>query len=201
MLQFQQIPAEGDSMWVLDDLRLICHPVKRLFFISPEGNSTRGDHAHLDCWQTLMCIKGKILITVDDGINKQIIDLSSYGQALTNFGRNEEALSYVNKAIELDPQSKRNYEGFFPLLYIALKDWENAITWLNTAHERSPHSRYFGWKAAVYGKMNDLDSAKENLSSFIKERPEIKTLEDYEKVAPTIIKDTLLEGLKIAGLK
>ena len=66
----------------------------------------------------------------------------SYGQALTNFGRNEEALSYVNKAIELDPQSKRNYEGFFPLLYIALKDWENAITWLNTAHERSPHSRY-----------------------------------------------------------
>ena len=125
----------------------------------------------------------------------------SYGQALTNFGRNEEALSYVNKAIELDPQSKRNYEGFFPLLYIALKDWENAITWLNTAHERSPHSRYFGWKAAVYGKMNDLDSAKENLNSFLKERPEIKTLEDYEKVAPTIIKDTLLEGLKIAGLK
>mgnify|MGYP003325021139 FL=1 len=65
----------------------------------------------------------------------------SYGQALTNFGRNEEALSYVNKAIELDPQSKRNYEGFFPLLYIALKDWENAITWLETANERSPHSR------------------------------------------------------------
>ncbi|MDA9634177.1 FdtA/QdtA family cupin domain-containing protein [Pseudomonadota bacterium] len=83
MVQFQQIPVEGDSMWVLDDLKLIPHPVKRLFFISPEGNSTRGDHAHLDCWQTLMCIKGKILITVDDGINKQIVDLSSYGQALT----------------------------------------------------------------------------------------------------------------------
>ena len=125
----------------------------------------------------------------------------SYGQALTNFGRNEEALSYVNKAIEMDPQSKKNYEGFFPLLYIALKDWENAITWLNTAHERGPHSRYFGWKAAVYGKMNDLESAKENLNSFLKERPEIKTLEDYEKVAPSILKDTLLEGLKIAGLK
>ncbi len=50
-------------------------------------------------------------------------------------------------------------------------------------------------------KINDLESAKENLNSFLKERPEIKTLEDYEKVAPTIIKDTLLEGLKIAGLK
>ena len=49
--------------------------------------------------------------------------------------------------------------------------------------------------------MNDLDSAKEHLNSFLKERPEIQTLEDYEKVAPIIIKDTLLEGLKIAGLK
>ena len=83
MMQFKQIPGEGDSMWVLDDLKLVPHPVKRLFFISPEGNSTRGDHAHFKCWQTLICIKGKILITVDDGNNKQIINLSSYGQALT----------------------------------------------------------------------------------------------------------------------
>ena len=83
MIQFKQIPAEGDSMWILEDLKLVPHPVKRLFFISPESNATRGDHAHLDCWQTLVCIKGKILITVDDGINKQTIDLFSYGQALT----------------------------------------------------------------------------------------------------------------------
>ena len=83
IFQFKQIPAEGDSMWVLDDLKLVPHPVKRLFFISPEGNSTRGDHAHLDCWQTLMCIKGKILITVDDGMNKKTVNLSSYGQAIT----------------------------------------------------------------------------------------------------------------------
>lgn len=83
IFQFKQIPAEGDSMWVLDDLKLVPHPVKRLFFISPEGNSTRGDHAHLDCWQTLMCIKGKILITADDGTNKKTFDLSSYGQAIT----------------------------------------------------------------------------------------------------------------------
>ena len=48
--------------------------------------------------------------------------------------------------------------------------------------------------------MYDFDSAKVNLNSFVQERPEVKTLEDYEKVAPTIIKDTLLEGLKIAGL-
>tara|TARA_B110000459_G_C16599945_1_gene490553 strand:+ start:822 stop:1229 length:408 start_codon:yes stop_codon:yes gene_type:complete len=82
-LQFQQVPDEGCSMWILEDFNQVSHPVKRMFFISPESETTRGDHAHLDCWQTLVCIKGKILITVDDGIEKRAINLLTYGQALT----------------------------------------------------------------------------------------------------------------------
>ena len=31
----------------------------------------------------MVCIKGKILITVDDGIEKRAINLSTYGQAIT----------------------------------------------------------------------------------------------------------------------
>ena len=62
-------------MWILEDFNQVSHPVKRMFFISPESETTRGDHAHLDCWQTLVCIKGKILITVDDGIEKRAIIL------------------------------------------------------------------------------------------------------------------------------
>ena len=124
----------------------------------------------------------------------------SYGQALTNFSRFEESLEYIKKAIELDPISQRNYEGFFPLLYIALKDWDNSIFWLDTFYERGPHSRFLGWKAAVLGQMNKIDLAKEVLNKFLEERSEIKTIKDYEKVAPTIIKDVLIEGLKLAGL-
>jgi tetratricopeptide (TPR) repeat protein len=125
----------------------------------------------------------------------------SYGQALTNSGRFKESLEYVLKAIELDPISKKGYEGFFPFLYIGLNDWDNAINWCNTLNERTPHSRWLGWKAAVYGKMGNLSLAKENLSMFLAERPEIKNISDYEKVAPTIVKDILLEGMSLAGLK
>ena len=124
----------------------------------------------------------------------------SYGQALSNFSRFEESLEYIKKAIELDPISQRNYEGFFPLIYIALKDWDNSIFWLDTFYERTPHSRFLGWKAAVLGQMNKIDLAKEALDKFLQERSEIKTISDYEKVAPTIIKDVLIEGLKLAGL-
>ena len=46
----------------------------------------------------------------------------------------------------------------------------------------------------------DNEEAKEYLLKYQKERPEIKTTGDYEKVAPTIIKDILLEGLNKAGL-
>ena len=49
--------------------------------------------------------------------------------------------------------------------------------------------------------MGKNEEAKEMLKIFLKERPEIKNIIDYEKVAPTMIKDVLTEGLKKAGLK
>ena len=45
-----------------------------------------------------------------------------------------------------------------------------------------------------------IESLKETLEQYLKLRPEVKTLNDYEKVAPTIIKEILLEGLEKAGL-
>ena len=36
-----------------------------------------------------------------------------YGQALSNFGRFEETLQHVNKAIELDPISRRNSREWY----------------------------------------------------------------------------------------
>ena len=86
------------------------------------------------------------------------------------------------------------------LLYIALNDWDNALNWCDILHERDPHSRFLGWRAAILAMKGDPATAKEYLAKYQKERPEIKTASDYEKVAPTIIKDILLEGLVKAGL-
>ena len=97
-----------------------------------------------------------------------------YRQALSNFGRFEKTLVYVNKAIELDPLSKRNYVGFFVLLYIALKDQEKALYWCDTLFERDPHSRLIGWKAAILGSMGKIADGKEYHAKYKEERPEIK---------------------------
>ena len=124
----------------------------------------------------------------------------SYGKALANFGKFEECLEYVQKAIKLDPFSKVSYEVFLPVIYVALRNWDNALYWIETFEARTSHSRYFGWKAAVLAHLGKIDLARSSLKKFLRERLEIKTLSDYEKVAPQIMKEALLEGLKVAGL-
>ena len=52
----------------------------------------------------------------------------------------------------------------------------------------------------MLGHLDRLDEAKEILSDYLKLRPEIKNINDYEIVAPTVIKDILMEGLIKAGM-
>ena len=52
----------------------------------------------------------------------------------------------------------------------------------------------------MLGNLNRLEQAQEVLKKYLELRPEIKTLKYYEKVAPIVIKEILLEGLKKAGL-
>jgi hypothetical protein len=42
--------------------------------------------------------------------------------------------------------------------------------------------------------------ARTHLAKFLEQRPEVKTLADYEKVVPTICKNFMLSGLAKAGL-
>ena len=44
-----------------------------------------------------------------------------------------------------------------------------------------------------------MDEAKEILQIYMDLRPEKKSLSDYEKVAPTVIKEVLIDGLRKAG--
>ena len=65
------------------------------------------------------------------------------------------------------------------------------------------HSRYFGFKAFVLAHQGKVSESKEWLLKYQKERPEIKSIEDYKNVAPDFnneIKSIMIEGMKIAGL-
>jgi adenylate cyclase len=123
-----------------------------------------------------------------------------YGLSLCNDREFEEALVYVNKAIEMDPANKDRFEGFLPLLFMAMRDLENSLKWLLLMNERGAHSRYLGWLACTCAHLDEMEKAGEYLEKFLKERPEIKTLTDYRTVAPIIAEEFLIEGLRKAGM-
>ena len=123
-----------------------------------------------------------------------------FGLAISSYGRFDEALMHIFKAVEMDRASRGSYEGTLPMIYMAMEDAENSLKWINSANDISPHSRYQGWLAAVHAQTGDIDLARLHLQNFLEQRPEIRSLKDYEKVVPTICKDYVIEGLKKAGL-
>ena len=123
-----------------------------------------------------------------------------YGLSLCNEKKFEEALTYVNKAIEMDPANKDRFEGFLPLLFMAMRDLENSLKWLLLMNEQSAHSRYLGWLSCTYAHLDEMEKAGEYLEKFLQERPEIKTLTDYRSVAPAIAEEFIIEGLRKAGI-
>ncbi|MEE2643613.1 MAG: protein kinase, partial [Myxococcota bacterium] len=123
-----------------------------------------------------------------------------YGLALCNKGAFSESVRYIHLAIQMDPVNADYYERFLPIVYIGAGDFTQAIHYLNVLSARIMHSRYLGWLASVHGLLGDLPKAKHFLLRYQEQRPEIRSITDYAKVAPEMIKAQLLKGLRIAGL-
>ena len=120
---------------------------------------------------------------------------NDYGWALCNEKRFEEAEYYLLKAMDMNPIGRRSYEGLMPFLYMAMADSNKSLEWCNILYDRGSHSRYNGWRAAIYVHLGDFENARIFLKKFREERPEVKTIEDYKKVAPSICMDYLVDGL------
>ena len=120
---------------------------------------------------------------------------NDYGWALCNEKRFEEAEYYLLKAMDMNPIGRRSYEGLMPFLYMAMADSNKSLEWCNILYDRGSHSRYNGWRAAIYVHLEDFENARIFLKKFREERPEVKTIEDYKKVAPSICMDYLVDGL------
>ena len=120
---------------------------------------------------------------------------NDYGWALCNEKRFEEAEYYLLRAMEMNPIGRKGYEGLMPFLYMAMADSNKSLEWCNILYDRGSHSRYNGWRAAIYVHLEDFENARIFLKKFREERPEVKTIEDYKKVAPSICMDYLVDGL------
>ena len=140
--------------------------------------------------------------------------VSNHRHSFNMKGDYDQRMKYAKEALELNsshPRSNAQYgfygpsnwilfnanlmKGFSVSLY-GMNQPEQALKWSNTLYDRSQHSRYDGFRAAINVHLNNKDAAKVYLKTFKAARPELKTLQDYEEVAPTIIKNYLLVGLK-----
>ena len=94
---------------------------------------------------------------------KQALDLNpshagsnhNYGLALLNEKRFEEAEAHIEKAMELNPIGRRSYEGLLPIVYMAMANSDKSLEWCNIIYDRGSHSRYHGFRAAIFFHLGD----------------------------------------------
>ena len=67
---------------------------------------------------------------------------------------------------------------------------EQALKLLYTLYDRSQHTRYDGFRAAINVHLNNKDTAKADLKTYKAARPELKMRQDYEEVALLSLKNT-----------
>ena len=124
-----------------------------------------------------------------------------YGLAITTIGDFQEALVRIEKAMELNPMEQASFKNFLPMVYIGLKDFSSSLKCYNELEEKRPlQTGSLSFKAAVLAHLGKIDEGKALLDEYLKLRPAVKSLKDYEKLAPNIIKEILMDGLEILGL-
>ena len=127
-----------------------------------------------------------------------------YGLALTNTKDFEKAKEHALKALELTPSGpdrERYLTGGMWLINIGLKDFDEAIKNIEYMLERTPgFSGAYGFMASLHALKGNMELSQKYLSKYQELRPNVKTLKDYEKVAPTIVKDIIMDGLEKAGM-
>ena len=113
------------------------------------------------------------------------------------------AIDAFTRAAEVDPLGEDYGETVIFFCHLGNRDWEKANQSLDREMRENNHSRYFGFKASVLAHQGKVSESKEWLLKYQKERPEIKTMDDYKSVAPDLnneIKELMIEGMRLAGL-
>lgn len=75
---FINIPhfPEGNGYLIfMESKKLIPFEIERVFVVSANANTIRGQHAHFKCTQFLTCTNGLVIVHCDDGLNKKTFTL------------------------------------------------------------------------------------------------------------------------------
>ena len=116
----------------------------------------------------------------------------------------DNAIDLFNRANESNRKTLPFYETMLLFCYLGKNDWLSANQSVDRSMRENDHSRYHAFKAVVLAHEGKIEESKEWLKKYQENRPEIKTIEDYEKVVPgpsQEVTDILLDGMRKAGLK
>ena len=112
IINFKHVEDPRGDLTEVAFIRDLPFEPKRVFFVNGVPSSKiRGEHAHKECHQCLVCIEGSVSVIVDDGFNKA-----------------EYLLSSINKGLYLPPMIwgiQYNYSSDAVLMVYASHEYDN----------------------------------------------------------------------------
>ena len=86
LIRLQQLKRDDGALTVIPDdgPAGLGITVRRVFTVTdvPAGG-VRGNHAHRDCTQVVVCLRGRVSVRVDDGRDAVTVELASADQGLS----------------------------------------------------------------------------------------------------------------------
>ncbi len=76
-IKFSRHSSSDADLYVYQHEEHVPFAIKRVFNVDAKSICSRGFHAHKDCTQLLICIKGQVELITDDGKSRQTYSLTS----------------------------------------------------------------------------------------------------------------------------
>lgn len=86
LVKWIELPRRGDErgyLTVVESTKNVPFEIKRVYYLTGlSEDMPRGFHAHKELQQVAICLSGSCKVLLDDGINKEWVELNSPEQAL-----------------------------------------------------------------------------------------------------------------------
>lgn len=82
LIAFPSRPTEVAVLSVYECPKDVPFPIARVFVINAMAATDRGAHAHYECQQLLVCLQGRVRVTLDDGRQRSTVVLENPEQGL-----------------------------------------------------------------------------------------------------------------------
>jgi len=116
------LQEESGELGVLEYIKEFNFLVKRIFFLrNIDKKSNRGNHAHKNLKQIIICLSGSFEITLDNGLEKKVFKMDETSNCLyvdgkvwrdmKNFSKNAVMLVLCDREYRYD-EVIRNYDDF-----------------------------------------------------------------------------------------